>query len=150
MRSALSSELKSRIRKDLNESRKARDRLKTTVLSTLLSDIRNREIEIGEEADDEEVRGVIAKAIKQRKEASEQMAKGGRDDLASKEDREAEILSAYLPPPLSEAEVRSMVREIVDGGVDEIGPAMGRLMPRIRGRFDGKEANRIVREELGQ
>ncbi|HSR41724.1 MAG TPA: GatB/YqeY domain-containing protein [Longimicrobiales bacterium] len=146
----MSSELKARIQQDLNAARKARDRLKTTVLSTLLSDVRNREIEIGHEADDDEVRAVVAKAIKQRHEASEQMAKGGRDDLASKEEREAEILSEYLPPPLSEEEVRSMVREIVEEGVGEIGPAMGRLMPRIRGRFDGKEANRIVREELGR
>lgn len=144
----MSSELKERIRADLRTARKARNRLERTVLSTLLSEIRNREIEIGEEVDDDEVRAVVARAIKQRKEASGEMARGGREELAAREEREAEILAAYLPPPLSEDDVRTMVREAIEEGADGIGPVMGRIMPRIRGRFDGREANRIAREEL--
>jgi uncharacterized protein len=145
----VSQPLKSEIERELSNARKARDRLRTTVLSSTLSEIRNQEIADGAPADDETVRRVLTRALKQRREAAEQMRAGGREDLAEKEDREAEILSAYLPPPLGPDEVRAIVREILAEGPAEPGPVMGRLMPRIRGRFDGKEANRIVREELG-
>lgn len=140
--------MKNRLQADLNEARKARDKLRTLVLSTTLSELRNREIEIGGEADDDEALSVISRAVKRRKEASDQMRAGGRTELADRESREAEILSEYLPEGLSEGEVRTMVREILKGGSHELGPVMGQLMPRIKGRFDGKEANRIVREEL--
>ena len=140
--------LKERIRADLNEARKAREKLRTLVLSMTLSDLRNREIELGKEADDAEALSVLTKAVKRRKEAADLMRDAGRMELADKETSEAEILGAYLPEGLSEEEVREMVREVLAGGASEMGPVMGQLMPRLKGRFDGKEANRIVREEL--
>ena len=141
--------LKERIRSDLNVARRERDRERTVLLTTLLSDIRNREIELGHELSDAETVEVVSRAIKRRQEAAEQMRAGKRDDLAEKEEQEAALLAAYLPPPLEEAEVRALVREAIQGGAKSIGDVMGRIMPRIKGRFDGKEANRIVREELG-
>lgn len=141
--------LKERIRGDLNEARRARDRLRITVLTSTLSEIRNREIELGREATDEDVVSVIGKAIKQRKESADQMRSAGRIELAEKEEREAELLDTYTPEAMPEDEVRAMVRDIVAGGASNMGAVMGQLMPRIRGRFDGGEANRIVREELG-
>lgn len=146
----MSEGLKSRLRQDLNAARKAKDKLKTLVLSTTLADLRNREIELGQEADDEEVRGVLTKAVKRRKEAADQMRSGGRNELAEKEEAESRILSDYLPEGLPEDEVRGMIREILEQGPRELGPVMGQLMPKIKGRFDGKEANRLVREELGE
>jgi uncharacterized protein YqeY len=144
----VSSRLKARLQADLNQARKARDKARTLVLSTTLAEVRNREIELGGDASDEEVQNVVSRAIKQRRDAAEQMRAGARDDLADKEEREAEMLTAYLPEQLDEAEVRAMVREIVAAGHTDMGPVMGQLMPKIRGRFEGKEANRIVREEL--
>lgn len=144
----MGSPLKTRLQADLNEARKAREKLRTLVISTTLSELRNREIELGAEADDAEVMSVISRAVKRRKEAAEQMAAGGRPELAAKEGQEAEILSGYLPKGLSEEEVRGIVKELLAEGPKELGPVMGRLMPRLKGRFDGKEANRIVREEL--
>ena len=141
--------LKERIRADLNEARRGKDRVRTTVLTTVLSEIRNREIDQGRDAADEDVVRVVAKSIKQRKESAEQMRDAGRPELAEKEEREAEILDAYTPESMSEEDVRGVVREIIAGGADNMGAVMGQLMPRIRGRFDGSEANRIVREELG-
>ena len=146
----MSAPLKYRLQADLNEARKAREKLRTLVLSTTLSELRNREIEMGAEADDAEVISVIAKAVKRRKEAAEQMAAGGRPELAEKEGQEAQILSGYLPEGLSEAEVREIVKELLAQGPRELGPVMGKLMPRLEGRFDGKVANRIVREELAR
>lgn len=145
----MSDDLKSQLQSAMDEARRQRDRLRASVLSTTLSEVRNREIESGGDAHDELVREVLSKAIKQRREAAEQMRSGGREDLAEKEEREAEVLGEFLPPPLQEDEVRAMVREILGEGAEGVGPVMGRLMPRIKGRFDGSRANRIVQEELG-
>jgi uncharacterized protein YqeY len=145
----LATDLKSRIQADLNEARKQRDKVRTLVLSTVLSELKNREIDSRAELDDDGALQVISKAIKQRQDASEQMRDAGRPELADREDGQVEILKAYLPQQLSEEEVRAAVRNIVSGGASQRGAVMGQLMPRIRGRFDGKEANRIVREELG-
>jgi uncharacterized protein len=141
--------LKERIRAELNEARRQRDKLKTTVLGTLTSDVKNREIELGHELKDEETIEIVGRSIKRRREAAEQMRAGNRPELAEKEDREAAILSGYLPAALTEAEVRDLVRQAKAAGADNLGAVMGRIMPSIKGRFDGKEANRIVREELG-
>lgn len=145
----MASQLKSRLQADLNQSRKQRDKGRTLVLSTILADLRYKEIDDGQEASDDVVVQVISRAIKQRKDASEQMSAAGRDELAAVEDAQAEILAAYLPEGMSEDEFRALVREAIAGGVKEMGPLMASLMPKIRGRFDGREANRIVREELG-
>ena len=143
------SPLKARLQSDLNAARKERDKFRTLVLSTILADIKYREIEEIREGDDDLVVQVISKGIKQRKDAAEQMRGGGREDLAANEEAQLAVLAAYLPDSLSEAEVRAMVREAMASGAKQVGPLMGILMPKIRGRFDGKEANRIAREELG-
>lgn len=142
------SELKARLQADLNQSRKDRDKERTLVLSTLLSEVRNKEIDGGQEATDDDVIGVISKGIKQRKDAASQMREAGRPELAETEESQSRVLAGYLPAGLSEDEVRALVREAIASGASEMGPLMGRIMPQIRGRFDGKEANRIVREEL--
>ena len=144
----MASDLKHQIQSDLNASRKDRDKVRTLVLSTALSEVRNKEIEIGGDLDDEGILQVISRMIKQRKDASAQFRDAGRAELADKEDGQVAVLSDYLPEGMSEEEVRAIVREIMASGVDQMGPLMGQVMPRIRGRFDGKEANRIVREEL--
>jgi uncharacterized protein YqeY len=141
--------LKARIRADLVSARKQRDRFMTSLLTMTLSELRNREIEMGREAEDTDVIAVVGKAIRQRRESSGQMRDGNRADLADKEDREADALGKYLPPQLGEEEVRAMVREAVAAGADDIGAVMSAIMPRLKGSFDGREANRIAREELG-
>ncbi len=140
--------LQDEIRAALNQARRERDRLRTVVFSTVLSEIRNREISDGCDAADGVVGDVLARAIKQRRESAKQMRAGRREDLAQKEEEEAEMLAVFLPPQLDEAQIRSIIKELISDGPAEIGPVMGRLMPRIRGRFDGKEASRLVQEEL--
>jgi uncharacterized protein YqeY len=141
--------LKEQLRADLNGARKERDKLRTTTLTTLLSETRNREIELGREVDDEEIRALLGTAIKRRREAAEQMRAGKREELAEKEEAEAAILQHYLPPQLSEDEVRGFVREAIDAGAADLGSVMKAVMPRAKGRFEGRELNRIVREALG-
>jgi uncharacterized protein len=140
--------LKEQLRADLNTARRGRDKLRTTVLTTFLSEIRNREIEVGKEVGDEEVQSLATTAIKRRREAAEQMRGGGREELAQKEEQEAVILQEYLPPQLGEDEVRAMVREAIAGGAENLGAVMKAVSPRTKGRFEGRELNRIATEEL--
>jgi uncharacterized protein len=143
------SEMSERLRADLNAARRERDKLRTLVLSTTLSELRNREIESGREATDADVLDVVGKAVKRRREAAEQIREAGRAELAAKEEEEARILTAYLPAQLGEDEVRRLVREAVASGANNMGTVMAAIMPRVKGRFDGRETSRIVREELG-
>lgn len=140
--------LKERIRADLNQARRDRDKLRTMVITTFLSEIRNREIELGRDVRDDDVLGLLGTAIKRRQEAAEQMRDAGREELAQKEEAEAEILRSYQPPQLGEEEVRGYVRESIAAGATDIGAVMKAVMPRVKGRFEGKELNRVAREEL--
>ena len=146
----MSHELKNRLRSDLTSARKARDKLRTLVLSTILADVHNREIELRAELSDDQTVKVLSRGIKQRKDAASQMRAAGRDELAREEEAQLTVLSEYLPEGMSEDEVRALVRAAIEDGVDQMGMLMGRVMPQIAGRYDGKEANRIVREELSQ
>ena len=144
----MSMDLKSRVRVDLIKARKGRNRMETIVLSSLLSEIRNKEIELGRDLDDQDVTKVITKAVKQRKESSRLMLSGGRPELADKELEELTLLQEYLPTGLSESEIRSVVQGAIKEGFDQMGTLMAHVMPMVQGRVDGSEVNRIVREEL--
>jgi uncharacterized protein len=137
-----------RVRADLVTARKGREKLRITVLGTLLAEVRNREIELGASVDEEEMQRLVGSALKRRREAAEQMRAAGRDELADREEEEARLLQEYLPPQLDEGEVRALVRDAVTGGASDVGAVMKAVMPRVKGRFEGRELNRLVREEL--
>lgn len=143
------SELGDRLRADLNTARRERDKLRTLVLTTTLAELRNREIELGRAAADEDVLEIVGRAIKRRRDAAEQIRAVGRTEMADKEEQEAALLMQYLPAQLSEDEVRGHVRDAIAAGAGNVGAVMAAVMPKVKGRFDGRETNRIVREELG-
>ena len=93
----MSQELKNRLRSDLTSARKDRNKLRTLVLSTILADVHNREIELGAELTDDQTVKVLSRGIKQRKDATSQMRAAGRDELASEEEAQLTVLSEYLP-----------------------------------------------------
>lgn len=138
--------LKARIRQDMNTARRQGEKERARLLSTILSDIRNREIERGHELDDPEVVEVLTRGIKMRNEAAEQMS--SRPELAERERREVEMLQGYMPPQLSEEEIRERVLSAIEGGASDIGAVMGQVMPQLKGQAEGREVNRIAREEL--
>ena len=142
--------LKTRIQSDLIRARKDRDRGRTLVLSTTLSELKNREIELGRDASDDDAILVLTRGIKQRRESAEQMRSGARPDLADNEEAQADVLKGYLPEALPEDQVRVMIREALAEGADNMGAVMSRIMPRLKGRFDGREANRLVQDELAK
>ena len=146
--------LKARLAGDLREALKSRDRLRTSVLRLLGALIKNREIEKRGELDDQEIIQAVIASCKLRKEAIEQYVKGGRDDLAAKEAAELKLLESYLPPPLSQEELRQKVEEAIlaasAASLKDMGRVMALLMPKISGRADGKIASQMVRDALSQ
>jgi uncharacterized protein YqeY len=140
--------LPDRLRAALNEARKKRDAARTLLLSTILADLKNREIELGHDASDEETVEVLRRAVKKRREAVEAFTKVGRPDAAERENAEVKALEVYLPAAVPADEIRSAVRDVIAGGVNEMGKVMGQVMGRFKGRADGKLVNQIVREEL--
>jgi hypothetical protein len=142
------SELLDRLQTDLTTARKAQDRSTVLVLGTLLSDVKNRRIELRRDPSDDDVVDVLRKAIKRRRESVEMYDKGGRDDLRDKEAAEIVVLERYLPPAVDESEIRTAVEAAVAGGAGQIGAVMGRVLPQFKGRVEGSVINRIAREVL--
>lgn len=140
--------LKERLRNDMNAARRSGDKGRARLLSTILSDVRNKEIAVGHELEDPEVLEVLAKAVKLRNEAAESMAT--RPEKAKLEQAEAEALKAYMPAQLDEEGIREAVAAAIAGGAGDIGAVMKAVMPKLKGRADGKEINRIAREQLAK
>ena len=136
------------LRAALNAARKAQDKERTLVLGTILANLKNREIDLRRPATDEEVVEVLRKGIKIRREAIEQYRGGGRTDLADAEQAQIAVLEEFLPPAVDPEEIRAAVREAIAGGAKDLGKVMGQIVPRYKGRADGKLINQIVREEL--
>lgn len=144
------SELLARLQGDLNASRKAQDKPATLLLGTVLSEVKNRKIELRRDPVDPEVVDVLRKAIKKRRESVEMYDKAGRTDLANKERSEASALETYLPPAVSDEELRAAVVAAIAGGANNIGAVMGKVLPQFKGRAEGGTINAIAREELGK
>ncbi|HZK79394.1 MAG TPA: GatB/YqeY domain-containing protein [Gemmatimonadaceae bacterium] len=144
------SELLARLQGDLNASRKAQDKSATLLLGTVISEVKNRRIELKRDPVDAEVVDVLRKAIKKRRESVEMYDKAGRTDLADKERSEALALETYLPPAVSDEELRAAVVAAIAGGATNIGAVMGKVLPQFKGRAEGGTINAIAREELGK
>jgi uncharacterized protein YqeY len=136
------------LRAAMNAARKAQDKDRTLVLGTILANLRNREIDLRRPASDDEVVDVLRKGIKLRREAIEQYRAGGRQDLADSEQAQIKVLEEFLPPEVDPAEIRAAVREAIGAGAKDIGKVMSQVLPRYKGRADGKLINQIAREEL--
>lgn len=142
------SALFSRMQDELNASRKAQDKAQTLLLSTIISDAKNKKIELMRDLTDDDVIDVIRKGIKRRRESVEMYAKANREDLASKERAEAAALEKFLPAAVGDDELRAAVRAAIAAGAKNIGAVMGKVMPQFKGRADGSDINRIAKEEL--
>jgi uncharacterized protein YqeY len=136
------------LRTALNAARKAQDKERTLVLGTILANLKNREIELRRPASDDEVVDVLRKGIKMRREAVEQYTAASRPDLAGMESSQIKVLEEFLPPAADPEEIRAAVRQAIAGGAQDIGKVMAQVLPRYKGKADGKLINQIVREEL--
>ena len=148
--------LKDKLTADMKDAMKAREagKLRLSVIRLVRGAIRQQEIDGQKELSDEDVLGVISKEVKQRRDSIEDFKKGGRDDLVAEAEAEIAILMEYLPQQLSEDEVRNLVKEAIaaSGAASpkDMGKVMKELMPKVKGRADGKLVNGIVKELLAQ
>jgi uncharacterized protein YqeY len=144
--------LQEQIREDMKKAAKEKDSLALSALRMALSAIHNREIETRGEIGEEAVLKVLAAMVKQRRESIDLFRRGGRDDLAGKEEAEIAVLEAYLPKPITDAEIESLAREAIAAAgaksPSELGRVMKELMPKVAGRADGRIVNEIVRRLL--
>ncbi len=148
--------LKEKLTADMKEAMKAKEegKQRLSVIRLVRGAVRQQEIDGKKELSDEDVLGVISKEVKQRRDSIEDFKKGGRDDLVAEAEAEIAILMEYLPQQLSEDEVRSLVQEAIaaSGATSpkDMGKVMKELMPKVKGRADGKLVNGIVKELLAQ
>lgn len=145
--------LKEQIVNDLTAAMKAKDEIRTSTLRMLKAEIMKYEVSgADKEATDEVVTSLIQKQVKQRKDSEEQFRNGGRVEMADKEANEAKILEEYLPEQMSEDEIRAIIEEGIAStgaaGKDDMGKVMGAIMPKLKGKADGKLVNQIVMEKL--
>ena len=145
--------LKERISAELKEAMKARDAVKVSTLRLVNSSIKNREIDERKELDDEGVLAVLGTAVKQRRESIEQYEKAGRTDLSEKEKAELAVIQTYMPAQMDRAEVEAAVKEAIAetgaSGQKDMGKVMKALMPKVKGKADGRLVNELVKEMLG-
>ena len=146
-------ELKAGLQEAAKAALKSGDALKLSTLRLLLAAIQNEEIRLRKELGPDEIQKVISTLTKQRSESIELYRKGGRDDLARKEEAELKILQQFLPQPLTEKEVEALIRESIAEsgarGVQDLGKVMKQVMPKVSGRSDGKRVNELAKALLG-
>lgn len=146
-------DLKSRIAEDVKAALKAGDKQRLGVLRMLTAAIRQREIDARAPLDDAAVLGLVEKQIKQRREAQQAYRDGNRPELAAAEAAEIEVLNAYLPQPLAESELESLIqRAIADTGavgMQDMGKVMAWLKPQVQGRVDMGKLSGQVKARLG-
>ena len=137
---------------DLKEAMRNKEALKRTVLRTMLSEIRNAEINSQTTLDDEGIISVLTKQVQQRKDSVEAYEAANRQDLVAKESEEIDIISVYLPEQLPQEEIEQIIDSAISqsgaSSLDDMGKIMGLVMPQVRGRADGKIVNTIVTSKL--
>jgi uncharacterized protein YqeY len=146
-------ELKAELQEAAKTALKNGDTLRVSTLRLLLAAIKNEEIKLRKQLGDEEVQRIVASLSKQRNESIELYRHGGRNDLAQKEEAELQILKEFLPQPLTERELESLIRESIAEsgarGIQDLGKVMKRVMPKVSGRSDGKRVNELAKALLG-
>ena len=148
----MSMTLQTQLRDAVTEALKSGDVQRKTTLRMALAAIKNAEVEARGELEETKVLSLLQKEVKSRQETIEGAQQAKRPDLIAKAETEIGILNEFLPKPLTEEELKMLVKEVIlEAGAEsmaEVGRVMGLLMPRISGKADGKEANQIVRELL--
>jgi uncharacterized protein YqeY len=137
---------------DLKEAMKAKDSLRISCIRMLKTGIMHKQAERGEILRDEEIQSLISSLIRKGREAAEGFRKGGREDLAIKEEGEIAILYGYLPEQIKPDEIERILKEVISelsaDGLKDLGKVMKAAMNRIAGRAQGKEVNEIARRFL--
>lgn len=137
---------------DLKAAMKSLNKAAVSTLRLVKSSLKYKQIEKGGDLTDDDVVSVLSSLVKQRRDSIEQYEKGGRDDLAAVEKNEIEIIQQYLPAQMSDEEIQAVINAAVEelgaSGQKDIGNVMKAVMPRFKGRADGKKVNALVSKRL--
>jgi uncharacterized protein YqeY len=146
--------LKEQIQTELTAAMRSGDALRRDVLRMVTSSAYNLEKRQQKPLSDDDLVGVLGREVKTRRESVEAFRKGGREELATKEEAEIAIIQEFLPQALSEEEIRRLVDEAIKttgaSSARDMGNAMGWLAPRTRGRADGKHVSELVAQALAR
>ena len=146
--------IKDLLTEDMKQAMKDKEsgKLRLSVIRMARANIKNIEIDEKRELNDDEVLAVLMKEVKMRHDSLEEFTKAGREELVEQAKQEIAILRKYLPEQLSDEELKALVEEAVAetgaAGPKDMGKVMAALMPKTRGRADGKRINTMVRELL--
>jgi uncharacterized protein YqeY len=144
--------LKEKINSEMKNAMRNKETAKRDTLRNILAAIKQIEVDERKELADNDIESIIMKYIKQREDAKQQFASGGRDDLVEKEEAEMELLRQYLPEPLDDNELEEIIRVIItDTGassIKDMGKVMGAAKSRIGSRADGGRINRMAKSLL--
>lgn len=144
--------LKDTLMNDLKESMKNKDQVRKSVVTLVRSAIKQKEVDERVELSDDDILDVISKQLKQRKDALEEFKKVQRDDLVEETEKEISILMGYLPEQLTDEELHAIVSETINQvgatTMKDMGKIMGVVMPKVKGKADGKRINEVAKQIL--
>jgi uncharacterized protein YqeY len=144
--------LNERLNEDMKQAMKSGDKFALGVIRMIRSSVKNVEIDQRRTLSDDEVLDILNREIKQRKDALQEFEKAGRDDLAENAKAEIEVIQRYMPQPLTEQELQAVVqetiREVGATSKSDMGKVMSALMPKVKGRADGRLVNETVQRFL--
>ena len=142
--------LKERLLTDMKEALRAKDSLRLNTIRSIISAIKNQEIDLRKEIEEEEILTLVAREVKKRKEASALFKKGGRTDLMEKEDQEMVVLQVYLPEQVSEEVLRKRIQEVIAATGAEGMKDFGKIMKVLVPEFKGKADNALIKDLAGE
>jgi len=141
-----------RLAADLKDAMRSGDQIKRETIRSLRGAIKNSEIEKGSSLNEEETLKVLQKAAKQRRDSVSLYEEGNRQDLADKEKSELQYIESYLPQQLSPSELKTLISTAIDevgaSSMADMGKVMSNLMPKISGKADGSQVNKIAKSML--
>jgi len=147
------SEIKAKILEDMKTAMKAQDKERLATIRLIQAALKQKEVDERIELTDADVLAILDKMVKQRRDSIDQFQKGGREDLAAKEQAEIEVLQTYLPQQLSDDEINTLIDEAFAetgaNGMQDMGKVMGVLKPKLQGRADMGKVSQQVRAKLG-
>lgn len=144
--------LSERLNDDMKQAMRSQEKFKLSTIRMIRSSMKNLEIDLKRPLEDAEVLDILSREIKQRKDSLQEFEKAGREDLAKDVAAEIEIISVYLPQQLTEEEIKVIVQQTIQetgaSSKAEMGKVMSALLPKVKGRADGKLVNTFVQQFL--
>lgn len=140
------------LKKDMITAMKAKDKDTLSVVRMLKAAAQNEQIKLGHDLNPDEEAGLLAREYKQRKDSLAEFEKAGRQDLVDATNKELEVVQRYMPKQMNADEIKATVEETINevgaNSMKDFGKVMGAIMPKVKGKADGKEVNSAVKAAL--